>query len=320
MFADVSRLDRDALLTSNHQFFIRTAFPPQLLGASRLLEVTGLVARPQTFTLDGLEALSIPAGTHLIECSGNTDAAGFGLMSAARWEGVPITSLLDRVEPLPSARRVLIVGEDDQTTPSRTSVAGASWIFAREDLDKAKAFLALRMNGEALPRDHGSPLRLVVPGWYGCACIKWVNRIELVADESEATSQMREYAARTHQTGQPPLARDYVPAVIDTAAMPVRIEQWVRNDRLAYRVVGIVWGGSRPSNALMIRFKHTEGWVPVDDCPVPASSTTWSVWWHWWTPGMPGRYEIVLKIADPSIRTRRLDLFFYVRTIQISEV
>jgi DMSO/TMAO reductase YedYZ molybdopterin-dependent catalytic subunit len=203
-------------------------------------------------------------------------------------------------------------------------VPGASWIFSRDDLPRA--LLAMRMNGAPLPRDHGFPIRLIVPGWYGCACIKWVDRIDLVPDEAPATAQMQEFAARTHQdirrlrTSTPPLARDFIPAVIDTAAMPVRVEKWIAGGRVEYRITGIIWGGSTPTNALSIRFKTSQPWTPVDDCPMPASTLTWSLWSHTWRPDAPGRYQIVLKVTDPSIRTRRLDLFFYVREILIDEV
>ena len=111
-----------------------------------------------------------------------------------------------------------------------------------------------------------------------------------------------------------------MPAVIDTAAMPVRVEKWLVGGRLAYRVTGIIWGGSKPTNALSIRFKANQPWVPVDDCPLPASTLTWSLWSHTWRPDAPGRYQIVLRVDDPTIRTRRLDIFFYVREIVIDEV
>src|SRR5438034_9585635 len=79
------------------------------------------------------------------------------------------------------------------------SIPGASWAFSPEQLEKAGAFLATELNGQPLPKDHGAPVRLVVPGWYGCTSIKWVNEITLVREEVEATSQMLEYAARTLQ-------------------------------------------------------------------------------------------------------------------------
>src|SRR5262249_23935012 len=160
------------------------------------------------------------------------------------------------------------------------------------------AFLATGMNGTPLPRDHGAPVRLIVPGWYGCACINWVNRIEIVDDTAPATSQMREFAGRTHQDGTPLLAREFAPAVIDLAAMPVRVEKWVIDGRLLYRVVGIMWGGSKPSNALEIRFRADEAFVPVGHCPKPENTRTWSVWWHLWRPPSPRTYDIVLRVND----------------------
>jgi DMSO/TMAO reductase YedYZ molybdopterin-dependent catalytic subunit len=346
LFSDLSSLAPDALVTPTEHFFIRSAAAPALPAASGwTVALGGLTQDPAVLDIPALERLSRPAGRYLMECSGNADPANYGLISVADWEGAPLSSILERMRPAdtPSAAyRVLVSGFDDEKTPARTSVPGASWIFSRDDL--SQAVLALRMNGAPLTRDHGAPVRLVVPGWYGCACIKWVNRIDLVADDAPPTTQMSEFATRTHQIGPPALAREYTPATIDTAAAPVRIERWeigggidtlgtlslrgvdtpvAPTPRTVYRVVGIVWGGTPskgPTNALAIRFKATEPWVPVESCPMPASTLTWSLWTHTWRPQSPGRYEIALKVTDPSIRTRRLDLFYYVREVTIDEV
>jgi hypothetical protein len=146
-----------------------------------------------------------------------------------------------------------------------------------------------------------------------------VNRVELLGEDAVATSQMREFAARTHQSGTPALAREFTPAVIDHAAMPVRIEKWVVDGRLVYRVVGIMWGGSKPTSALDIRFKADQPFVRVTDCPLPASTTTWSLWSHLWRPQTPGRYQMVLRIDEPGARTRRLDLYYYAREVDVDE-
>lgn len=230
-----------ALLTPTDRFFIRTAAPAALPPADRwALRVGGLVHAPVDLGLPALEPQARQGGRYLIECSGNSDQATYGLMSAADWEGVPLGAVLDRVRPAAGSYRVLVSGVDDEGSRPVTSVPGASWIFSRDDLQRA--LLAVRMNGAPLPRHHGFPIRLVVPGWYGCSCIKWVDRIELVPDEAPATTQMREFAARTHQSPGAELARDFTPAVIDTAAMPVRMEKWLIDGRLAYRLTGIVWG------------------------------------------------------------------------------
>jgi DMSO/TMAO reductase YedYZ molybdopterin-dependent catalytic subunit len=328
LFTDLATIANDdprSQIISNERFFVRTAAPSRLprdVDANAwTIDAGGLVRAPAQIRVASLEALGTRSGRYLLECSGNTDPANYGLLSAAGWEGVPLPALLDRVRPSSNRWRVLVSGLDDERDPAGTSVPGASWIFSRDDLERA--LLATSMNGAPLPRDHGSPVRLIVPGWYGCACIKWVTRVELVAEDAPATSQMLEFAARTHQSGKPPLARDFIPAIIDTAAMPVRVEKWAARGRVFYRVVGIVWGGTSPpgpTNALSIRFRSNLPWTRVEDCPLPASTDTWSVWTHTWRPESPGRYTIVLRVDDKRIRTRRLDLFFYARDVQIDEV
>ncbi len=329
LFTDLSQLGgssqseirnpQSALVTSTERFFVRTAGPPSLpLGDAWTVRVGGLVDAPADLKLHELESRIAPPIRVLLECSGNADQTNYGLMSAADWEGVPLAAVLDRVRPSSGASRILISGVDDDSRAWRTSVAGASWIFTRDELQRA--ILAFRMNGAPLPRDHGFPVRLIVPGWYGCACIKWVDRIALVPDDAPATSQMKEFAARTHQMAGAIRARDFIPAAIDTAAMPIRVEKWIANGRPEYRITGILWGGAKPTNALSIRFRSGLPWTRVDNCPLPASTLTWSLWSHTWRPAEPGRYQIVLRVDDPSIRTRRLDIFFYVREIQIDNV
>ena len=95
----------------------------------------------------------------------------------------------------------------------------------------------------------------LVPGWYGCVSIKWVDEIKVVDDSTEATSQMQEYASRTHQQGVPKLARDFALATVDPAAVPIRVEKWLVNNQIKYRVVGILWGGSQPVHNLEIKFQ-----------------------------------------------------------------
>lgn len=312
-FTDLSTIDPRkpaTLVTPPDRFYIRTAAPGDISGTRAFDRATGV-------DLEALEQNAIRVGPWVLECAGNSDQANFGLLSAGSWEGVPLPAILDRLPKPAAGARVLVSGVDDPG-PSVTSTPGASWIFTRDELERA--ILATRLDDAPLPRHHGAPARLIVPGWYGCACIKWVDRIALVDANAAATSQMREFSARTHQNGTPALARDYEPPVIDTAAIPIRVEKWIANARVEYRIVGIIWGGTKPTNALSIRFKAGTPWTRVDDCPLPASTLTWSTWTHTWRPQAPGRYQIVLRVDDPTIRTRRLDLFYYVREIQIDEV
>jgi DMSO/TMAO reductase YedYZ molybdopterin-dependent catalytic subunit len=316
LFTDLSGLTPDLLITPNDRFYVRTAGPDaaRIVSAWKI-QIGGLVRRPSDIAADDLRRRAEDLGTCLLECSGNSDPDNFGLISAANWRGVRLSSVFRSVERLPEATHVRISGLDHDRSPSGTSVPGASWIFALDEL--AEAFLATGMNGQTLSLDHGAPIRLVVPGWYGCVAIKWVNAIEFVGDRVPPTAQMVEFAARTHQRGVPALARDFVPATVDHAALPVRIEHWSLSGRPVYRVVGIQWGGDTPSNALEIRFHPDSPFVRVSDCPLPKSTRTWSLWTHEWMPEAPGRYEISLRFSDDAIRTRRLDMDFYRRAVTI---
>ena len=318
-------LDRERPLTAADHFYIRTAHPPSLPPAENWrITCGGLLPQERALELRTLETGRGPMGTHVMECSGNVDPANFGLLSAASWDGISVREVLDRIGRPSAAQRVRITGFDDDRFKSVSSNAGASWVFTVEELERTQAFFALRMNGSSLSADHGAPVRLVVPNYYGCSCIKWVSRIDWVPDDEPATSQMREFSARTHQRGVPALAREYQPPVIDLAAAPIRVEQWVvtsdNRDRVVYRVVGLRWGGTVVRAPLTIRFKHTERFVPLEDNPPAGSTTSWTLWSHTWMPDAPGRYQIALSVSDPSIRTRRLDIFYYTRDVEIDRI
>ncbi len=316
--ADLSALTPENLLMPNERFFIRTIAPEDLDPAVPWsIRVHGLVEDDMTLSMDDLEPLVGPRGSFVLECSGNR-GSGFGLMSAASWDGVLIEELLKMVSPKPHATRLLVSGFDESGVPSRHSTRGASWIFSFDQLVEAGAFLATRMNGEALPPDHGAPVRLFAPGWYGCTAIKWVDELRLVGEDEPATAQMREFASRTHQRGVPDLARDYRAAVADQAAMPVRIEQWRVGGATRYRVVGIVWGGQKVFDRPTLRFNPGEPFVPVHVCPAMKHNQPWTLWSHVWDPPGPGRYRMRARIDDWGIPTRRLDQGWYDRVVEIS--
>src|SRR6266513_2245237 len=320
LYTDLSRLTSQNPVTPEEKFYVRTR-------ASRLLpdqkswqvSVDGLVKQPLNLSIEDLNRAVKPMGLHLMECAGNVPLVDFGMISVAAWAGVPLAEILDGSDAKPRASRVLITGFDQYTIKSRTSVPGASWVFSIEELKAAGAFLATEMSGKPLTADHGAPVRLVVPGWYGCTCIKWVTAITFVDDTAEATSQMKEYAARTHQNGVPELARDFQPATIDPAAMPIRVEKWLVEEKIKYRVVGIAWGGTTPAKTLMIRFNPEEDYVPVDNF-AQTKNDPWTLFTHAWSPKEPGTYSIRFAVKDPSVRTRRLDSGYYVRSVEISEV
>lgn len=321
LYTDLSVLTPDNLTIPNANFYIRTRYPDLLAAPDPwVIRVRGL-ADSVDIELPDLLPMVRPMGSHVLECSGNFRSAGFGLLSAAEWSGVPLTEVLDSLSIDAEATRVMVSGVDTHSVPSAGghSSPGASWVFTFDQLASAGAFLATQMNGAPLPPDHGMPVRLFVPGWFGCSNIKWVDEITLVDETEPATSQMQEFASRTHQSGVPALARDYIPATLDQTAMPTRIEKWRVDGEIVYRVVGILWGGDTPTDQVSIRFGNGP-YEPVDVCPPQETNQTWTLWEHAWRPTTTGVFGIRLRVDDPSIRTRRLDSGYYLREIEIDEV
>jgi len=320
LYTSLADLDGQRLVTPPERFYIRTRASQILPTPDHwTVPVDGLVAQGLELKIGQLHSKARPLGVHLLECAGNTRAAHFGMISVGEWAGIPLSEILLEAKPKPSAAHVLISGFDRYIRSSASSTPGASWIFKLDDLLRSNAFLATQLDSKPLSRDHGAPVRLVVPGWYGCCCIKWVEHISLVDDTAESTSQMLEYAARTHQNGSPRLAKDFLPARIDHAAMPIRVEKWLVDEKIRYRIVGLLWGGSQPIKTLAIRCNPEEDYVPVDSLPA-AQTAPWTIWSHAWSPAARGTYIIRLAIKEPELRARRLESGYYARTVEITEV
>jgi DMSO/TMAO reductase YedYZ molybdopterin-dependent catalytic subunit len=320
LFTDLSTLTPENPVTPADEVFIRTR-ASKLLDTSSpwTIRVGGLIEKPIAISAEALAKKARPMGTHLMECSGNTRSAHFGMMSVAEWDGVLLQEILQMAKPQRLGVRVLVSGFDRYQEESMTSEAGASWIFTPHELFSSKGFLATKMNGQSLRSDHGAPVRLVVPGWYGCVCVKWVNQIDFVPDEAPATSQMREYAGRTMQVGVPSLARDYQAAMVDIAAMPTRIEKWLFDGKIRYDVAGIQWGGLGPSQAMEVRFDPEEKFVPVEIIP-SSQSKNWCFWRYPWNPPRTGKFTIRLRLTAAKMAARKLDSGYYDRSVEIAEI
>ncbi len=190
-----TRIERlGGFLTPNEEFFVRNNDRSlDIDAAAYRLEIAGdAVRRPLALTYRDI--LELPSRTvfSYLECGGNQRAFfgsalgqvaqgtqwGRGAVGMAAWTGVSLRDVLALAEVLPSARNVQLIGLD----------TGAPEGGFRRPLPLEKAvdrdtLLAYRMNGAVLPRDHGYPLRAVVPGWVGSSSIKWLGRIEVSASE-----------------------------------------------------------------------------------------------------------------------------------------
>jgi DMSO/TMAO reductase YedYZ molybdopterin-dependent catalytic subunit len=168
--------------TPKDQFFTTQHYGhPDVDLATFKLKVTGLVDRPQSLSLDDLKKLGSTELVAGFECSGNRRPLQ-GLSSNGRWTGVPLKKVLDRAGVKSDAREFVFFGADHGTekVEFRTQSYDVEQQFGRS-LPREKAmsnepFLAWALNGEPLTKHQGSPLRLLVPGWYGVANVNGCRR------------------------------------------------------------------------------------------------------------------------------------------------
>lgn len=189
-------------LTPAGAHYVRSNFAVPAAPVARIT-VEGAVADPFVLDVRELRALPQRSVTVTLECAGNgrLEMAPLpvgapwarGAVSTASWTGVPLAVLLDRAGLRDDVVEVLVAGADRGTPAS----GQPELPFARAlPVDKARdpdVLLALEMNGRPLPREHGAPARLVVPGWYGMASVKWVARIAALTRPFDGWFQAERY-------------------------------------------------------------------------------------------------------------------------------
>ncbi|MGH9322791.1 MAG: sulfite oxidase [Vicinamibacteria bacterium] len=181
----VFRLDLRELrswLTPTEEFFSVAHYDrPQVDASTWSLSVSGFVENPMSLTLDEIEKLPRVEKTLTFECSGNQASRIHGMVGNATFAGTPLKDLLDRAMPSGDVIEVAFWAADKGKEKIRDNEYEQNFARAMsiEDAMNEGAILAYEMNGEPLSFLHGYPLRLIVPGWYGIANVKWLERIEL---------------------------------------------------------------------------------------------------------------------------------------------
>ena len=173
----------DGPLTPADQFFtIQHYGHPEIDPAAFRLKITGLVDRPKSLSLDDLRKMKSAELIAGFECSGNRRPLQ-GLCSNGRWTGVPLRTVLEQAGVKPQVREVVFFGADhgEEEVEFRTQKYKVDQQYGRSlSRDQAlspEPFLAYALNGAPLTRHQGSPLRLLVPGWYGAPNVQGLTHI-----------------------------------------------------------------------------------------------------------------------------------------------
>ncbi len=270
-----TRLDRQhGLITPASRHYVRNHFP--VPRAPSALVVDGAVRTPLRLTIDELRSMPSRSLVVTLECAGNgraflePSAPGeqwrLGAVSTAEWTGVPLRDVLAAASPAADAVEALFVGADHGTPGGLGREITYERSLSLSDAMHEDVLLAHAMNAGPLPPEHGAPLRLVVPGWYGMASVKWLTRITLIDRAFEGFYQKDRYVI----DGEP--LREIAPRAVITE--PSDGASLARG-RLSVR--GYAWSGRDPIERVELSIDGGRTWRRAGISPA-RSATSWRPW------------------------------------------
>ena len=285
----------DFYTPNEHYYVVQHYGQPEVDLSSYRLRVTGMVERPIELTLDEIKSRprsEIDAG---FECGGNQKGIFYGLASNARWVGISLFDLLRECGLKRGAKEIVFFGADEGTEEIRQRKVKQN--FARSmsvnDALSRDNLLAYEMNGEPLPHFHGKPLRLLVPGWFGVANVKWLNQIHVQDDRFMGKFMARDYVTlRKYEVGG--VERWTEESVTRMNLMSVIVRVTRRAD--IHRIVGFALNDGTPLKAVEVK---------VDDGPWQqatidprASKYSWKMFSYDWQGASAGEHTLVSRAID----------------------
>jgi DMSO/TMAO reductase YedYZ molybdopterin-dependent catalytic subunit len=297
----------DGLITpANQFFFIQHYDKPQVDPAAYRLKVTGLVSKPAELTLSDLQSMRAVDVVNGYECSGNSPRGMQGLSSCGRFTGVRLRDVLRRVGVDDKAREVVFFGADkgNEDVVFRQQTLKVQQQFARsitlENAMKAEPLLAWSLNGTPLDRDHGFPLRVIMPGWYGVANVKWLSEIHLQENRFLGNFQARWYRTVRAVGGTGELndaATQFVESEVSKLNLKSVIAR-VRKSGDAHTVYGFVLNDGTPLRSVEVKVDEGPWQRAVLD---PANTQfSWKLFSYRWTGATPGEHTLVSRVTDAT--------------------
>jgi DMSO/TMAO reductase YedYZ molybdopterin-dependent catalytic subunit len=244
----------DGAAMPSERFYKRNHFPiPNMDEATYRLAVKGLVDQPLTLSMSDLRGMPTRRLVATLECAGNGRALfqpaiegehwDLGAVSTASWSGIPLREVLDRAGVCASAREVVFRGADGGPLDGLPAPIVFERSLPYPFSSDGDVLLVHAMNGEPLTPAHGFPLRLLVPGWYAVASVKWLTEIELIDHAFAAFYQTDRYWYEWMRAGR--LARRPV-TIMRVRSLITEPTEGARLARGEVTVRGVAWSGYAP--------------------------------------------------------------------------
>jgi len=306
-FPTVTAVDRriidvrkiDGPFTPKDQFFTTQHYGhPEVDPGTFRLRISGLVDRPTSLSLDELRQIGATELVAGFECSGNRRPLQ-GLSGNGRWTGVPLRMVLAKAGVKDQAREFVFFGADHgpEDVDFRGNNIKVEQNFgrslSREKALSADPFLVYALNGEPLTRHQGSPLRLLIPGWYGVANVKWLSQIHVQEEQYLGKCQARWY--RTMRGEMIDGEIKWVEAAVTHMQLKSFIAR-VTRDGSRHKVFGIVLNDGTPLKSVEVRVDNGD-WQPATIDP-PSGKYSWKQFTYAWQGATPGEHTLVSRVTD----------------------
>jgi DMSO/TMAO reductase YedYZ molybdopterin-dependent catalytic subunit len=278
------------------------------------LEVGGHVREPLTLDLDGLRRRAATTVPVTMECAGNGRAWLeprpvsqpwlHEAVGTAEWTGTPLRPLLEETGPLDGALEVVFTGAD------RGVQGGVEHDYERSlplaEALRDEVLLAWAVNGQPLPPQHGFPLRLLVPGWYGMTSVKWLRRITVATEPFRGYQQTPAYLLQSSEDDPGvPVTRMEPRSLL----LPPGIPDFLSRSRLLPQgpqlLRGRAWSGRAPIARVEVSTDGGASWRAAD---LGERRSRWA-WVGWSAPwrATPGEHELCSRAVDEAGNTQPLE-------------
>ncbi|MCW3001484.1 MAG: Sulfite oxidase [Conexibacter sp.] len=296
---------RNAITPAGLHYLLIHYDVPVVDPAAWSLEVGGHVAQPLRLTLAELQARTAFTQTVTMECAGNGRAAIqprllsqpwlLEAVGTAAWTGVALRDVLDDAGVLDGAVEVVFSGLD------RGVEGGVRQRYERsltlEELRRGDAMLAYEMNGQPLPPQHGFPLRLVVPGWYGMTSVKWLSQITVLTTPFDGYQQTRAYRMRSSEDDPGTPVTLMMPRSL---MVPPGIPDFFTRRRHVtpgeQALEGRGWSGWAPIERVQVSDDNGESWSEAE-LDEPAGPHAWCRWSSRWS-AVAGEHVLCCRAQD----------------------
>jgi DMSO/TMAO reductase YedYZ molybdopterin-dependent catalytic subunit len=282
---------------------------PAVDAAAWTLTVDGSAGRPLSFSLDDIRRRPRVERIVTFECGGNREGVLNRMISTVAWTGCSLRALLEEARPARDVLEAVFWGADQGMETIRGAMYPMNFgrSMSLQDAMEADALLAYEADGQPLPRVHGYPLRLVVPGWYGVSNVKWLTRIELSPRRFMGRFMGRDYV--TIMGRQTPGGVEYTETSVTkilVKSVVARVTRSAGSGNGNMTVMGMAFGDGTPIQRVDVQVDGG-AWQParLEANPNPFMWTFWSLD----IPGLtPGAHTVASRATDRAGRTQPPDL------------